>query len=68
MTLNLPAEESSLVGSIGNGLEKVKELPYLGAQIATTERIRKAIAQAVYHKVEFMQLYGTATLTLTISH
>ena len=47
MTLNIPEEESSLVGSTGNQLEKVKNFVYLGALIATTERdlrVRKAKA------------------------
>ena len=52
MTLNIPEEESSLVGSTENQLEKVNNFVYLGAWIATTERdlkFRKAKAQAACH-------------------
>ena len=38
MTLNIPDEENSLVGSTGNQLEKVNDFVYLGAWIATTYR------------------------------
>ena len=54
MTLNIPEEESSLVGSTGNQLEKVNDFVYLGAWIATTERdlrVRKAKAWAACHKL-----------------
>ena len=49
MTLNIPEEESSLVASLGNQLEKVNDCVYLGAWIATTKRnlrVRKAEAWA----------------------
>ena len=38
MALNIPEEENRLVGSTGNQLEKVDDIVYLGAWIATTER------------------------------
>ena len=55
MTLNIPEEESSLVGSTGNQLEKVNDFVYLGAWIATTERdlrSTKAKAWADCHKLK----------------
>ena len=55
MTLNIPEEESSLVGSTGNQLEKVDDFVYLGAWIATTERdlrVRKAKAWTACHKLK----------------
>ena len=47
MTLNIPEEESSLVGSAGNQLEKVDDFVYLEAWIVSIERdlsVRKATA------------------------
>ena len=55
ITLNIPEEESGLVDSTGNQLEKVNDFVYLGAWIATTERdlrVRKAKAWAACHKLE----------------
>ena len=54
ITLNIPEEESGLVDSTGNQLEKVNDFVYLGAWIATTERdlrVRKAKAWAACHKL-----------------
>ena len=57
MTLNIPEEESSLVGSYGNQLEKVNDFVPLGAWTATAERdqgprVRKAKAWAGCHKLK----------------
>ena len=55
MTLNIPEEESRLVGSTGNQLEKVNDFVYLGAWIAATERdlwFTKAKAWAACHKLK----------------
>ena len=55
MTLNIPEEESRLVRSTGNQLEKVNDFVYLGAWIATTEkdlRVRKVKAWAACHKLK----------------